>query len=394
MPERVRQQVEQHALDLLGCAAARRGRLDPLLEAHALRASLGLEAAQARLDERRELDDLQLVARARRRRCARARRGPRRACRAAAPAPAAVRGTRSVASPSSIASSIAVIEAIGVRRSWLAAATSSRRASKRLSRFAAISLNERPSSRELARAVLGRARCEVARCELRRGGAQPLDAPRDRAAEDERCATAAERGCRGDREDLHVVAHVEHHPARRSTATERQQRRRAARAPPSCSRTVGSSRSPNARERGRPRACMPATTSAKPITARTGSRRPRPSRGARALRVALDLRAQPLHVHRHRPGVERGLVAPDAVHQLVAREHLPRMRREEEEEVELLRGQAQRLAVDRDLARRARRSSESPERRAARSARRACAVRRSTVRTRTASSRGENGFVT
>ncbi len=56
-------------------------------------------------------------------------------------------------------------------------------------------------------------------------------------------------------------------------------------------------------------------------------------------------------MHRHRARVQRGGVAPDAVHQLVAREHVAGVRGEEEEEVELLRREPERAAVELDLAR-------------------------------------------
>src|SRR5206468_10382556 len=51
-------------------------------------------------------------------------------------------------------------------------------------------------------------------------------------------------------------------------------------------------------------------------------------------------------------GVERRLIAPDAVHQLLPGKDAARVAREEVEEVELLRGQAQRLPVPAHLARR------------------------------------------
>ena len=47
-------------------------------------------------------------------------------------------------------------------------------------------------------------------------------------------------------------------------------------------------------------------------------------------------------MHRHRAGVERGLVAPDPVHELVAGEDLARVAGEEPEEVELLGGELER----------------------------------------------------
>jgi hypothetical protein len=53
VPEGVRQQVEQHALDLLG-RAQRVGRLEPALETDVARPRLGLEATQTGLDERQE----------------------------------------------------------------------------------------------------------------------------------------------------------------------------------------------------------------------------------------------------------------------------------------------------------------------------------------------------
>ena len=56
--------------------------------------------------------------------------------------------------------------ASGVRRSWLAHATSSRRASKRCSTLAAISLNDAREVCELSRAVLGRTCREVAARQL------------------------------------------------------------------------------------------------------------------------------------------------------------------------------------------------------------------------------------
>ena len=45
-------------------------------------------------------------------------------------------------------------------------------------------------------------------------------------------------------------------------------------------------------------------------------------------------------MHGQRPGVDRGGVAPHALHDLVAREHAPRVPRQERQEVELARGQA------------------------------------------------------
>ena len=67
--------------------------------------------------------------------------------------------------------------------------------------------------------------------------------------------------------------------------------------------------------------------------------------------VVLDLLPQPPHVDGHGAGVERRRVSPDAIHELVAREHLSRVAGEEPEQVELLRGQLQLTAALADLAR-------------------------------------------
>src|SRR5581483_460061 len=68
-------------------------------------------------------------------------------------------------------------------------------------------------------------------------------------------------------------------------------------------------------------------------------------------RVALELLAQAANVNRHRARVERGRVTPDALHQLLAREDAVRVRGEEPQQLELLRRQAERLAVAPRLAR-------------------------------------------
>ena len=66
---------------------------------------------------------------------------------------------------------------------------------------------------ELARPGLGRTGAEVAGRKPRGCGAQPLDAPGERRADDERGGDCGGCGRARNREDLHVVAHVEHHPA-------------------------------------------------------------------------------------------------------------------------------------------------------------------------------------
>ena len=82
---------------------------------------------------------------------------------------------------------------------------------------------ERPAELgELARASLGCASTEVTGGERRGGGAKTVDPSRDRRREHERRRNGRRgRGCR-DREDLDVVAHVEHHPAREQHGEQRQ----------------------------------------------------------------------------------------------------------------------------------------------------------------------------
>ena len=180
----------------------------------------------------------------------------------------------------------------------------------------------------------------------------------------------------------------------RSTAASGRQTASSA-SPASCSRTVGSSRRPSASDEPDAERRQRDDDGAASITARTGSRRPRPSRRWRgSRRVVLDLLAQAADVDGHGAGVERGLVAPDAAHQLVAREDAPRVAGEEPEQVELLRGQPQLGSPAlRDLARRARRSrgrrTRAARRRAGRRRRGAarCARARRARAARTASSR-------
>src|SRR5207247_2853038 len=62
-------------------------------------------------------------------------------------------------------------------------------------------------------------------------------------------------------------------------------------------------------------------------------------------RVGLDLLPQPSHVDGHRAGVDGRLVAPDAGHQLVAGEAVAGVRGEEPEQLELLRGELDDVAL-------------------------------------------------
>ena len=217
--------------------------------------------------------------------------------------------------------------ASGVRRSWLAQATSWRRASKSRSRFAAISLNAAASSRQLGGAVLGRARREVAAREPR-GRRHDRVRARSRSTgqqEGSRRRTAEAAPAATTSTDLTSCADSNITTPDSDHGGERQRRPRAAPARRAAAARVAAAAA-RTRRRARRRASPTATTSAKPITARTGSRRPRPSARKRGLRgVVLDLLAQPPDVDGDGARVERRLVAPDAVHQLVAREDLARM---------------------------------------------------------------------
>ena len=90
------------------------------------------------------------------------------------------------ANPSSSASSIAVIEASGVRRSWLAQATSWRRASNSSSIEPAISLKLLPSSASSRGPLVGRAGAEISGGELGRRAAETVERAEDPAGEQQR----------------------------------------------------------------------------------------------------------------------------------------------------------------------------------------------------------------
>src|SRR5215210_4051313 len=68
-------------------------------------------------------------------------------------------------------------------------------------------------------------------------------------------------------------------------------------------------------------------------------------------RVTFELLSQAADVDGECAGVERRGVAPNAAHQIIARENPPRVAGEEPEEVELLRRQPDGLTPARDLAR-------------------------------------------
>src|SRR5580765_5730752 len=63
------------------------------------------------------------------------------------------------------------------------------------------------------------------------------------------------------------------------------------------------------------------------------------------LGVLLALRAQPLHVHVDQPGVRGVPVAPDLLEQDLAGEDLPRLAGQRDQQVELERGEVERLPV-------------------------------------------------
>ena len=168
--------------------------------------------------------------------------------------------------------------ASGVRRSWLAQATSSRRASKSRSRLAAISLNE------AARSAISAGPD---------GGARTLRSPRARRPEASRTASIES-----------TIERPSHRPARTATAAEAADTARIflsspmwnitqpdsrttasgrqtanAASPAICRRTVGSARSATARTK--PTASVAAAmATAVRIMGRACSRRPTPSAGA------------------------------------------------------------------------------------------------------------------
>ena len=299
------------------------------------------------------------------------------------------------ARPSSTASSIACMFASGVRRSWLAHATSSRRVSKSRRRLSPISLNDVARSAISVGPPSGTraSRSPRAICDGR--VTDTVDRPNDRARENEGGDDGRERRCGCDRQDLHVLSHVEHHPAGQQHRAEREQ---------DSEEGEAGELQPDGREQARggrrARGRRPAWPARRALPCPASRSRRQPVADApdrleipRLRRIVLDLLAKASHVHRHRARVERRGVAPDARHQLVAREHAARMAREEPEQVELLRRQPDPaaclarfpgLTLELDIA-----EGERRRRLIRRSA-----DRRRTLRTRATSSRGENGFVT
>ena len=163
-----------------------------------------------------------------------------------------------------------------MRRSWLAQATSSRRASKSCSMLSAIALNEVASCCDLGGAAVG-ARAPRSPAASRCASSPTRRIERgDRAREHERRDHGGARRTGGDGEDLHVGAHVEHDPAGEQHRGERHADGRRVRG-----RRAGAR--PSARRAARARRASPtarlaaATARARPITGRSGSRRPRRS---------------------------------------------------------------------------------------------------------------------
>ena len=245
MPQRVREQVEQHALHLLRLASNAQVARDAGGEADTAPAGVCLDAAQAGLDHRLEAPPGTSSASARSR-SGRARTGRRRATGVTC-SRSTGRSSSGSTRPSSRASSIACMLASGVRRSWLAHATSSRRASNSCSRLAAISLNDEARSATSAGPRLGRAHREVAAREPRRRVADTLDGAHDRSGENQAGDDGDRRGGSRDGEDLHVVSHVEHQPSPRAAPRRAAGRRRAWRARRAAGGRLGRSRSASRR---------------------------------------------------------------------------------------------------------------------------------------------------
>ena len=149
------------------------------------------------------------------------------------------------ARPSSTASSMACTDASGARRSWLAQATSCRRASKRRSIDSAMPLNARPSSDS------SRGPCSVARAP-RSPAASSLEALRSRSIglithrPKSSAPTTADNAAADETARIFASScmwNITHPDA--STAASGSTTAKSASAA-SCSRTVGSSRSPYA----------------------------------------------------------------------------------------------------------------------------------------------------
>ena len=261
---------------LSGAKRARDVVLDIRRERHAGAARFCLDAARgcSRRPERPEVGATR--GSARRRRCARARRGRRRASRARGPARAArartprARRDRPRAPRASLACSRA--ESAGRGSPRRRARGVCRRGGRGCS---PISLKDAASSATSAGPPPVRAAPRFPR-------ASSTDASRTRSIEsaierasEERRDECGQRRRRGNREDLHVVAHVEHHPSGREHGPEREQHgeHRQARELKAHRREVRRS----AREASPTARVARSDDESVAITRRACSRRPRPS---------------------------------------------------------------------------------------------------------------------
>ena len=251
-------------------------------------------------------------------------------------------------------------------------------------------LVERPGEiGDFGRAVLRGLRVEVSASELRERRRDAVDRVGDRPCHDEGRDDRGQSRRGGDGQDLDVVAHVEHDPAREEHGSEREhgehgqagelepQGREEAETQASASPTASVAR---------------ATMTAVAITDEPGSRPPRPS--VRGAGLTARPRASRAACGRAPAGarVERRRVSPDARHQLVAGEDdapgwLARnQRRSNSSPSAAHRGPPSTRRASRSRGRRRSRAARRRPRPAPRGA--------GTLFTRAASSRGENGFVT
>ena len=214
MSQGVGEEVEQHALDLVrGAARPRRGRRRRSSRRTAAAPRLAATPRTQDVDESVEAHVVSSIVSAPASMRASSKRSSTSGLRRRTWSPSAARyssGSRARPRPPRASPGCA---ASGVRRSWLAQATSSRRASKSCSSFAAISLKARAELGELGRALLGRPCGQVAARRARPTRRAP-DRPDSRSSARRRVppTIADRRGGGRDGEDVDVVAHVEHHP--------------------------------------------------------------------------------------------------------------------------------------------------------------------------------------
>jgi hypothetical protein len=221
VPERVREQVQQHALDLRGRAHGPRV-LEPALDPDVAGAGLGLEAADARLDERADGDLLQLVLdRAR----VDARELEEVVDEQREPARLLVQRRKVLGRlRQPVLDRLEHGRHRGDRRAQVVARGRDELAARVEQALEALGHRVERAAQlcELARAALGGPNREVAARERGGRAAEPVDPVHDRAGDGERRDDGRCCGGRGHGEDLHVVAHVEHDPAGQEHGEERQ----------------------------------------------------------------------------------------------------------------------------------------------------------------------------